>query len=727
MLPFAVESFLGWSLALGCLSVSGFYYLREVYLAQATSWLQTRRPVPAAARLAEMVRDFFAKRATALLSSSHPTAAAGGGTPLSSLPPDGRGSSPSSLPCWLPLTTFTKAEASRATPMERYRQLVRLLNYYCSREGGGGGRRGRHFFGNDESAPASSAAAAAASAVAGAGGGSRREQRGRLAADPVQERRQQQPQPENEDVNEAGHPPPPDLSDRDFVNLFREHVVLRRLATLAMRPADLLAAPSPSAGHHGHAGTAAAGSDAAVAQKDVSQLPLGRQLARCWGYILQLPREEDDDDAVDRFQFEISLIVPCYGERGDQVWRKLDHASSCCSDPGRVQLVLLNAGECTDLADRSRVTPTAGDKTGSWGEVKVVDLSSGADDDDNDDDRRSDARSTTDGAFSGGHGTASNSSANRQQQQQQQQTNNGDVCSNGYHHRQRTSHRASHHNNSNQRCKTTKGATVAAAAKGRGPCLNVGAERASGRILSFCHSDTRLPRDWDVSILRVFNGGGDGDGEAVPEVRRTANSCAFGFSVDTSPSGLSDGWGDSIGKSSDSEHPNGYYPPGIRGVEWTANARCRWWKLPYGDQCLSIPARVFKYLGGYPHEPIMEDYDLIKLLRQRAALLPRFRTNNYYSDGRGRVSVEEEELVIIPGEPAMCSPRRWQKHGVLYVTYTNSRLVRQYENDRLTPEDIYELYYGRRLPCSTSPWEGEVEATIPKTTLDEAEMKRKES
>jgi len=216
---------------------------------------------------------------------------------------------------------------------------------------------------------------------------------------------------------------------------------------------------------------------------------------------------------------------------------------------------------------------------------------------------------------------------------------------------------------------------------GRGPCLNFGALNADGAVYAFCHSDTQLPFHWDSKLLETFYPSTIKEkGELRP------NSCAFGFGIDTSAKGLE---GQPL-------------PPGIRAVEYTANLRCNWWSLPYGDQCLCLPASTFEYIGGFPHQPLMEDYDLISILRKRAALLPKFlRACKETSSCPG------EKLVIVPGAPALCSPRRWQRFGVVYVTFTNSRLVALYAMGRTSPDEIYRMYYGQRLAVTApkSPWE----------------------
>ena len=100
----------------------------------------------------------------------------------------------------------------------------------------------------------------------------------------------------------------------------------------------------------------------------------------------------------------------------------------------------------------------------------------------------------------------------------------------------------------------------------------------------------------------------------------------------------------------------------------------------------------------------MEDYELVAILRKRAALLPKLSSGKF----------EEEELKIISGEPALCSPRRWQKFGVLYVTFMNSYLVNLYASG-MGPDELFRLYYGQNLSkrkSSLSPWEDVMSSLI---------------
>lgn len=65
------------------------------------------------------------------------------------------------------------------------------------------------------------------------------------------------------------------------------------------------------------------------------------------------------------------------------------------------------------------------------------------------------------------------------------------------------------------------------------PCLNLGANAATGRILTFCHSDTHLPPHWDTRNCRALDptttsSRSSGIGQELP-----VSSCAFSFGIGT--------------------------------------------------------------------------------------------------------------------------------------------------------------------------------------------------
>jgi glycosyltransferase involved in cell wall biosynthesis len=75
-------------------------------------------------------------------------------------------------------------------------------------------------------------------------------------------------------------------------------------------------------------------------------------------------------------------------------------------------------------------------------------------------------------------------------------------------------------------------------------------------------------------------------------------------------------------------------------IEFGVGLRCRLFRLPYGDQGLLIPARLYKELGGFKPMPLLEDVDMIRRLgRARIRILRpaavtsahRYRNDGYAS------------------------------------------------------------------------------------------------
>lgn len=432
-LPWFIESFMSWTVALSMLGVSGYHYIRTIYV------------LPTLNSFKKMIVG-------------------------------GERSDKEDFPCWLEVTTSSRAEKS--SEEDRYKQLVSYLQETTCKMTG--------------------------------------------------------------------------WTSDELVKSIRGSEIARRLVSLALRPAA-----------------------------SSSNETIQRQLLRIWPYLLRLP----PPDAPSDFKFDVSVILPAYRERGTDVLLKLNRALKACQNPSRVEIVVVDAGDCVDLNDSLKEI-----KVTDWGSLRVVKFADGG---------------------------------------------------------------------------------------GRGPCLNYGASQARGRLYAFVHSDTTLPPYWDAKIIKALD-------EQPNGVR--ANSCTFSFGIDTSEGGLN----------------GGPLPPGIKAVETTANWRTHLYSLPYGDQTLSVPAVVFKYVGGFPDQCLMEDYELVSLLRRRSALLPTFGI------------VEKERLVVIGGIPAYCSPRRWQKFGILHVTFMNSKLVNLYAGG-MSPDELFTRYYGRASPqrsSEMSPWEEELEDLV---------------
>ncbi len=159
------------------------------------------------------------------------------------------------------------------------------------------------------------------------------------------------------------------------------------------------------------------------------------------------------------------------------------------------------------------------------------------------------------------------------------------------------------------------GAKVITSPAGRARQMNAGAEAATGDILLFLHADTRLPHGYDAHVREAL---------ALPR----AIAGAFAFRVDARLRRL-------------------------RLIEWLANFRSRRLHMPYGDQGIFLRAETFHELGGFPDQPIMEDFELMRRLKRR-----------------GRI-------VNVP-EPAVTSARRWLRIGTFRTTMINQVAIVAY-------------------------------------------------
>lgn len=190
---------------------------------------------------------------------------------------------------------------------------------------------------------------------------------------------------------------------------------------------------------------------------------------------------------------------------------------------------------------------------------------------------------------------------------------------------------------------------------GRGPAQNYGATFARGRLLSFLHADTLIPMHWDQKVIETLLLGKSRKQE------RIVQACAFSFGHNTQ------------------QLEGRPYPWGIRAVWLLGNLRAYLFRLPYGDHIISMPSTYFRYIGGFPDQCIMEDYELMDILRKRATVLP----------------MESIRIIGGPFTTAKCSVRRWQRFGTVYVTLVNALLVHRYSQGGWTADDIYEYYYER--------------------------------
>ena len=113
------------------------------------------------------------------------------------------------------------------------------------------------------------------------------------------------------------------------------------------------------------------------------------------------------------------------------------------------------------------------------------------------------------------------------------------------------------------------------APRGRATQMNAGAAMAGGEVLCFVHADTQMSPDAMVQLARVQSWG----------------------RFDVSFSGRI---------------------RGLRMVAWMMNKRSCLTGVVTGDQCLFIPRALFKEIGGFPVQPLMEDVEISKRLRRHA-------------------------------------------------------------------------------------------------------------
>jgi len=201
---------------------------------------------------------------------------------------------------------------------------------------------------------------------------------------------------------------------------------------------------------------------------------------------------------------------------------------------------------------------------------------------------------------------------------------------------------------------------------GRGPAINAGLRAATGDVLMVLHADTALPAAFDARARTALRD---------PAVALAA----FGFG--TNPALL--------------RRPAAP-PAGLGFMAWSVNVRSRLFWLPFGDQALTTTRGTLAALGfakgdgtvegggGYPDEPILEEYQLVAAIRARElASLPR--------TGGGRVA-------MLGGPPALCSPRRWENRPVWHVNAINQAIMIWFRYGATTAE-VFQFYYGVPAPA----------------------------
>ncbi len=136
------------------------------------------------------------------------------------------------------------------------------------------------------------------------------------------------------------------------------------------------------------------------------------------------------------------------------------------------------------------------------------------------------------------------------------------------------------------------GAHVVRGGKTRGAQLAAGAKAARSDWILFLHPETALDPGWDVEAEAFI-------ARVTIERQRAA---AFRFGLDE------------------------FDAPSRRAEAMTA-LRCYLFKLPYGDQGLLVPKRLYNKIGGY-REGAMEDIDLVRRIGATRLVMLRARAVN---------------------------------------------------------------------------------------------------
>ncbi len=193
------------------------------------------------------------------------------------------------------------------------------------------------------------------------------------------------------------------------------------------------------------------------------------------------------------------------------------------------------------------------------------------------------------------------------------------------------------------------GAIVVTSPPGRARQMNAGAAAATGEILLFLHADTRLPEGYQESVREIL-------------ARPGVSAGAFSLRIDGPGAGL-------------------------RMIEAAANWRSRHLRLPYGDQAIFLTMELFRSLGGFPEIPILEDFALVRKLRNLGG------------------------IAVAPA-PVATSARRWLQSGCWRTTMIHQAVVVGYLLG-ISPERLtrgYGRFFRRVFPgreCSGHPVGGD--------------------
>jgi rSAM/selenodomain-associated transferase 2 len=165
--------------------------------------------------------------------------------------------------------------------------------------------------------------------------------------------------------------------------------------------------------------------------------------------------------------------------------------------------------------------------------------------------------------------------------------------------------------------------------KGRGTQLAAGALAARTPWLLFLHADTKLERGWSQAVKDFINAGDS----------NTAGYFRFRFDEPALMARL---------------------------VAFGVALRCRFQKMPYGDQGLLISRKFYDEIGGFKNILIMEDVDIVDRINAAGTLHPI-------------------------NAAAITSAARYRKEGYWRRIRRNAKCMRAWRGGA-SPEEILELY-----------------------------------
>ena len=137
------------------------------------------------------------------------------------------------------------------------------------------------------------------------------------------------------------------------------------------------------------------------------------------------------------------------------------------------------------------------------------------------------------------------------------------------------------------------GAHIVRAGRRRGAQLAAGAEAARSDWILFLHPETALEPGWEVEVESFLH-------QAMAERPRAA---AFRFALED-------------------------FGAPARRAEAKAAFRCWLLALPYGEQGLLTPRRLYKKVGGYRDLPRLEDADIVRRIGRGRLVMLRSRAVN---------------------------------------------------------------------------------------------------